>query len=218
MLARLALTGLIFLAGTPVMAQNAVIPPAPSRDDVSIPSPQPEPPAPPTPGLKPARPAIPSVPPAVDKPAGDKPANAAAPASSQPKTVAPAPVSPATVPPAPVPNAPEAASPPAGTLNPAPVVSSPAASSAIPSSQPADENWSGNSWNSVPSPTLTYQPQAGTVSAAPAQYNTFSTNGQPRIGASFAPYPGQHDRYPYYSYRRPWYSPGPISHNVNIIW
>ena len=51
MLARLALTGLIFLAGTPVMAQNAVIPPAPSRDDVSIPSPKPEPPAPPTPGL-----------------------------------------------------------------------------------------------------------------------------------------------------------------------
>ncbi|WP_437185088.1 hypothetical protein SH668x_002178 [Planctomicrobium sp. SH668] len=29
---------------------------------------------------------------------------------------------------------------------------------------------------------------------------------------------GEHARYPYYSYRRPWYSPGPVSRNVNIIW
>lgn len=29
---------------------------------------------------------------------------------------------------------------------------------------------------------------------------------------------GLHTRYPYYSYRRPWYTPGPASLNVNIIW
>jgi hypothetical protein len=29
---------------------------------------------------------------------------------------------------------------------------------------------------------------------------------------------GLHDRYPYYSYRRPWYSPGPASVNVTILW
>jgi hypothetical protein len=29
---------------------------------------------------------------------------------------------------------------------------------------------------------------------------------------------GLHDRYPYYSYRRPWYSPGPVSMNVTIPW
>jgi hypothetical protein len=27
-----------------------------------------------------------------------------------------------------------------------------------------------------------------------------------------------HDRYPYYSYRRPWYSAGPASANVTIVW
>ncbi|REJ76761.1 MAG: hypothetical protein DWQ29_15585 [Planctomycetota bacterium] len=29
---------------------------------------------------------------------------------------------------------------------------------------------------------------------------------------------GLHLRYPYYSYRRPWYRPGPASVNVTIIW
>jgi len=29
---------------------------------------------------------------------------------------------------------------------------------------------------------------------------------------------GLHNRYPYYSYRRPWYSPGPSSVNVTILW
>src|SRR5262245_48107894 len=29
---------------------------------------------------------------------------------------------------------------------------------------------------------------------------------------------GLHLRYPYYSYRRPWYPPGPASVNVTIIW
>lgn len=33
-----------------------------------------------------------------------------------------------------------------------------------------------------------------------------------------APVGGIHQRYPYYSYRRPWYTPGPASHNVTIIW
>lgn len=29
---------------------------------------------------------------------------------------------------------------------------------------------------------------------------------------------GTHDRYPYYSYRAPWYTPGPRSTNVTITW
>ena len=29
---------------------------------------------------------------------------------------------------------------------------------------------------------------------------------------------GMHVRYPYYSYRRPWYTPGPASQNVSILW
>jgi hypothetical protein len=29
---------------------------------------------------------------------------------------------------------------------------------------------------------------------------------------------GVHPRYPYYSYRRPWYTPGPASRNVTILW
>jgi hypothetical protein len=29
---------------------------------------------------------------------------------------------------------------------------------------------------------------------------------------------GLHLRYPYYSYRRPWYPPGPASINVTIVW
>ncbi len=29
---------------------------------------------------------------------------------------------------------------------------------------------------------------------------------------------GLHERFPYYSYRRPWYTPGPASLNVTIVW
>jgi hypothetical protein len=29
---------------------------------------------------------------------------------------------------------------------------------------------------------------------------------------------GLHERFPYYSYRRPWYYPGPVSLNVTIVW
>jgi hypothetical protein len=29
---------------------------------------------------------------------------------------------------------------------------------------------------------------------------------------------GMHVRHPYYSYRRPWYANGPMSHNVTIAW
>jgi hypothetical protein len=29
---------------------------------------------------------------------------------------------------------------------------------------------------------------------------------------------GYHPRFPYYSYRAPWYSPGPAGANVNILW
>ncbi|WP_437193043.1 hypothetical protein [Planctomicrobium sp. SH527] len=63
-----------------------------------------------------------------------------------------------------------------------------------------------------------YQPAPGTIAHSPAQYNAFSTSGYPALPTSFSTSVGMHDRYPYYSYRRPWYTPGPISHNVNIIW
>lgn len=29
---------------------------------------------------------------------------------------------------------------------------------------------------------------------------------------------GMHPRYPYYSYRHPWFTPGPVSGNVTILW
>jgi hypothetical protein len=32
------------------------------------------------------------------------------------------------------------------------------------------------------------------------------------------PVDGVHARYPYYSYRRPWYTAGPASANVTIVW
>lgn len=49
-------------------------------------------------------------------------------------------------------------------------------------------------------------------------YNSFAT--QPNFFQNFhtGPAGGEHARYPYYSYRRPWYTPGPISRNVNIVW
>jgi hypothetical protein len=63
-----------------------------------------------------------------------------------------------------------------------------------------------------------YQPSPGTYPAYPSQYNAFSTSGLPDAPTSYSPYVGTHDRYPYYSYRHPWYTPGAISRNVNIIW
>lgn len=49
-------------------------------------------------------------------------------------------------------------------------------------------------------------------------YNSFAT--QPNFPPYFhtGPAGGEHARFPYFSYRRPWYSPGPISRNVNIVW
>jgi hypothetical protein len=50
------------------------------------------------------------------------------------------------------------------------------------------------------------------IPGAPAAAMDFASPG---FGA---PAPGVHVRYPYYSYRRPWFTPGPRSVNVNIIW
>lgn len=36
------------------------------------------------------------------------------------------------------------------------------------------------------------------------------------VGPSYSG--GMHIRHPYYSYRRPWYTPGPASLNVDIVW
>jgi hypothetical protein len=47
----------------------------------------------------------------------------------------------------------------------------------------------------------------------------FPASGMGDAGQGFGgPSPGVHARYPYYSYRRPWFTPGPRSVNVNIIW
>lgn len=40
----------------------------------------------------------------------------------------------------------------------------------------------------------------------------------PVPAAILPPVGGLHNRYPYYSYRRPWFTPGPASRNVTIIW
>lgn len=39
----------------------------------------------------------------------------------------------------------------------------------------------------------------------------------PRL-PSTVPAGALHSRYPYYSYRRPWYTPGPASLNATIVW
>lgn len=49
-------------------------------------------------------------------------------------------------------------------------------------------------------------------------YNSFSLGSQDRLWFQSGPPGGEHARYPYYSYRRPWYAPGPASRNVNIVW
>ena len=49
----------------------------------------------------------------------------------------------------------------------------------------------------------------------PAEFSL--TPGYPRNLGGVAP--GMlHERYPFYSYRRPWYTPGPASQNVTIVW
>jgi hypothetical protein len=49
-------------------------------------------------------------------------------------------------------------------------------------------------------------------------YNSFSLGSHDLLWYQSGPAGGEHARYPYYSYRRPWYSPGPVSRNVNIVW
>jgi hypothetical protein len=62
-------------------------------------------------------------------------------------------------------------------------------------------------------------PQAAPVYGVPGGYNPYGLSTVPMNpslmvnGAA-----GEHPRYPYYSYRRPWYTPGPASRNINIIW
>ncbi|WP_437204926.1 hypothetical protein [Planctomicrobium sp. SH664] len=51
--------------------------------------------------------------------------------------------------------------------------------------------------------------------STPAQFS--QTPGYPRNLGGVAP-GTLHERYPYYSYRRPWYTPGPVSQNVTIVW
>lgn len=84
---------------------------------------------------------------------------------------------------------------------------------------------------SPPLPTFT-TPSAGSAAPRPAPLVTTypAANCPPAVlpydpGVYYRPEAvippandGLHVRYPYYSYRRPWYPPGPQSLNVTIIW
>ncbi len=56
---------------------------------------------------------------------------------------------------------------------------------------------------------LPYQPEYG------SPYHGFLSGyeGLPSMDGG-----GVHQRYPYHSYRRPWFHPGPASSNVTIVW
>ncbi|SFI57179.1 hypothetical protein [Planctomicrobium piriforme] len=191
MLTRIALTGLLLLSGTNlVCAADPLVPPIPTSDDFSAP-PVPQPPV------------------------------SQLPIAPAPQTQIPS--APAPMPPAPraIPD-PVYAAPMPTTVAPVPTVPH----SSTPSYQyvPQQTTTTHVQQYGVPQyvspyqPYYLYQPTLGTTPASQSQYNTFSTTGYPTAPQSFSTSPGKHDRYPYYSYRRPWYTPGPASHNVNIIW
>ena len=97
---------------------------------------------------------------------------------------------------------------------------------------------------SVRPPLPTFTPEAAEPavvqpadSAAPATLGTYPSPTAPVAVGTYPPPPGHpggvwyrpeavvppandglHLRYPYYSYRRPWYPAGPASVNVTIIW
>ncbi|MEW4527207.1 hypothetical protein [Maioricimonas sp. JC845] len=60
----------------------------------------------------------------------------------------------------------------------------------------------------MPIPTTTYPPQQLPYGMPPTTWPPVSTGWDG----------GLHPRYPYYSYRRPWYYRGPASLNVTIPW
>lgn len=68
-----------------------------------------------------------------------------------------------------------------------------------------------------------YAPQVPPQYSVPSQNVYGGYGGAGVYGAmSFPQAPpvsgGLHERYPYYSYRRPWYTPGPASLNATIVW
>ncbi|MCA8998055.1 MAG: hypothetical protein KDA80_13750 [Planctomycetaceae bacterium] len=71
-------------------------------------------------------------------------------------------------------------------------------------------------------PAMTYGAYNYPASSAPSAYDydvygsstqmMNPTGGAPAYGA------GVHGRYPFFSYRAPWYTPGPVSRNITIVW
>lgn len=75
-------------------------------------------------------------------------------------------------------------------------------------------------------PPVTYAaPMQSSYYAPPQDYTSnYPTGSQlpqwtdpPRL-PSAAPAGSLHQQFPYYSYRRPWYTPGPASLNATIVW
>ncbi|WP_437230998.1 hypothetical protein SH661x_002253 [Planctomicrobium sp. SH661] len=208
MLSRYASVGVLMLAGAEMLhAADPLIPPAPSTDGNSVvpdPNPLPVPPLPPAPGLK-SQPLLPV--PEVNSPA---PA-----VESIPQSV---PSAPAPQMPVPQPVATPSVVPSHGT-SPGQYVPVPSQGNAVAPN---------TSFSSPPYPsqgaTYYYDNSGALVPFNPnapygfPQYNSFSTGPSYPVRMDTGPAGGEHARFPYYSYRRPWYTPGPVSRNVNIIW
>lgn len=201
MLLRFALSGLVILGGAALAAADGpLIPPAPSTRDGAIPPAPSSTPLSPVPNL-PAE-AVPEIRPVPEYPA------AMPPGSSSPLPV-------------PALNS--------QTQGFSPLETAPPATTSLPYAQPLGPSLqlqpmqgSGGYLPVQASPVNPYLP-AGAPVAPQAPY----IPGDPALGPLGGPmssgmFPGMgmglHARYPYYSYRRPWYTPGPASLNVNIIW
>lgn len=207
MLPRFISAGVLLLAGAQVLsAADPLIPPAPTRD-VDQATPVPTPPAPHPPVPQPPAPALKNLqvlP--VPEPTSGSPSNSITPA--------PTPVPDAATPQTAIPQT---------VLPPTPITT-------LPSNTMSDNQLSAGAVptsNAKPSmfvpamsgmfPQYGMPGQLGVPNGIPS-YNTFSTGSPfPQVYQS-GPAGGEHLRYPYYSYRRPWFSPGPASRNVNIVW
>lgn len=201
MLLRFALSGLVILGSAGLAAADGpLIPPAPSTSDGSIP---------------PAPKSVP-LPPAPNLPAEPVPESRLVP---EYQGVTPPGTSNALPVPSAIPQvqgiSPLEIAPPATT-------NLPYAQPLGPSPQLQPMQSSGAYLPMQASPANPYLP----AGAPTAPYAPF-VPGDPALGPLGGPMPtgmfpgmgvGLHARYPYYSYRRPWYTPGPASLNVNIIW
>jgi len=217
MLPRILSIGALFFAGTQLLsAADPLIPPAPTGDTIPPTATVPAIPAPPTPHV-PIPSKIGPVPEsAPTNPAQQKTTPAPIPPLPVPSATTPA-VSPNQAVPQPIPENQPAIPVPGRQVSP------------IPDSQGSMNGFGPGFPSAVPN-QFTPVPYGQPVQPGPyGQYGAYSLPGGPQYN-SFATVPnvipyfhtgpagGEHPRFPYYSYRRPWYTPGPVSRNVNIVW